>query len=88
MVLSDCPVSEVMAMLPAGRLFPGHQQTRYVLTSALHMINHRHHRFSIHGSFVYILDLHDLEVLKRCCKGEVHISASARGSLPEGDGCG
>lgn len=88
MVLSDRPVSEVMALLPAGQFFPGRRKTRYVMTSALHMVDHRHHRFSIHGSFVDILNLHDLEVLKRCRKGEEHISTSAHSSLPEGDGCG
>lgn len=88
MVLSDCPVSEVIAVLPAGRFFLGRRQARYILTSALHVVDHRHHHFSIHGSFVDILDLHDLGVLKRCRKGEEHLSASACGSLPANDGCG
>lgn len=88
MVLSKRPVSEVMAVLPAGQFFLGRRQTRYVLTSALHVVDHRHHHFSIHGSFVDILDLHDLEVWKRCRKGEEHISAPVCGSLPASGGCG
>lgn len=75
-------------MLPAGRFFLGRRKTRDVLTSALHVVDHRHHHFSIHGSFVDILDLHDLEVSKRCRKGEEHLRASARGSLPASGGCG
>lgn len=42
-----------------------HSGARGRLTSALHVIHDRHHGLSISGSFVDVLDLHDLERLRR-----------------------
>lgn len=49
-------------MLSARRLLLGHRGTWCGLTSTLHVIHHRHHRFSVSGSFIYIFNLHHLEV--------------------------
>ena len=63
--LADCLVSMQVAVLSARGLFLGYREAGSRLTSALHMIHNWHHGFSISGSFVDVLNLHDLEKLRR-----------------------
>lgn len=65
MFLAECLVSVLMAVLSARWFFLGHWKTWCRLTSALHMIHHWHHCFSVSGSFIYVFNLHHLEWLRR-----------------------
>lgn len=68
MPLAVCLVSMLVVVLPAGRLLLQHRRTWSGLTAALHVVDHRHHRFCISGFFVDIFDLHDLKRVRGKCQ--------------------
>lgn len=60
----------LLAVLFMSQSFLGHEGMWDELTSALHVVDHRHHRFGVSGPFVDVLNLHDLRRLVR--RWELH----------------
>lgn len=58
--LAECVVLMLVAWLSAQRFLLGRRVARSRLTSALHMVDDRHHGVNVGGSFVDVLDLQDL----------------------------
>lgn len=59
-LLAECLVEMLVAVMFMRGLFLGHRDTCSFLTSALHMIDYGHHHSAISGFFVDVLNLHDL----------------------------